>query len=52
MVCPQDAARPASVPDFKATDESKFIPTLAPVLDAVEIDLKVIGHLLQPQTLH
>jgi hypothetical protein len=30
--------RPASVPAFKEADESKVIPTLAPVLDAVEMD--------------
>jgi hypothetical protein len=36
---------------LQEADESKGIPTLAPVLDAVEMDLKLIGHLLQRQTL-
>jgi hypothetical protein len=39
--------RSASVPAFEKTDQSTFIPALAPILNSVEMDLKLIGHLLQ-----
>ena len=43
--------RPASVSTFKQTDQTKFVPTLAPILNTIEVHLEFIGHLLQRQTL-
>jgi hypothetical protein len=36
---------------FEKTGEFKFVPTLASVLDAVEMDLKLMIHLLHRQAL-
>jgi hypothetical protein len=43
--------RPAGVPAFKQSDQTKFVPTLPPVLDTVEVHLEFVSHLLQCQTL-
>jgi len=39
------------VTTFEQANESKLIPALLPILNAVEMNLKLIGYLLQSQTL-